>query len=93
MASYESRRQAADLYRDDRISRNDALRGGLSETECDKIDHPTTTRATYDVWCWSREDGGHWGIATRDVPENVARASVARSEAYGLAATYEPHKA
>ena len=38
MASYESRRQAAELYRDDRICRNDAIRGGLSEAECDEID-------------------------------------------------------
>ncbi|MHB1772046.1 MAG: hypothetical protein ACYCST_09935 [Acidimicrobiales bacterium] len=40
MASHESRRQAVELYRDDRICRNDAIRGGLSEAECDEIDHP-----------------------------------------------------
>jgi len=38
MASSESRQQAADLYRDDRIGRRDALRGGLSEHECEAIE-------------------------------------------------------
>ena len=93
MASYESRRQAAELYSEDRICRNDAIRGGLSEAECDEIDHPTRVRDTYDVWGWTREDGGSWQIVMSDVAENVARATVARSESYGLAATYEPHKA
>jgi len=38
MASTESRQQAADLYRDDRIGRRDALRGGLSGHECDEVE-------------------------------------------------------
>ncbi|MHB1599420.1 MAG: hypothetical protein ACYCXY_11175 [Acidimicrobiales bacterium] len=38
MASTESRRQAADLDRDDRIGRRDALRGGLGEAECEAIE-------------------------------------------------------
>ncbi len=94
MASHESRRQAAELYRDDRISRNDALRGGLTESECDKIDGRTTSRgASYDVWGWTREDGGSWQIVSRDVAENVARPTVAKYESCGLAGSYEPHKA
>ena len=93
MASYESRRQAAELYRDDRICRNDAIRGGLSEAECDEIDHPTTPRDTYYVWGWTREDGGTWQIVMSDVAENVARATVAKYESCGLAGSYEPHKA
>ena len=93
MASYESRRQATELYRYDRICRNDAIRGGLSEAECDEIDHPTTPRDTYDVWGWTREDGGTWQIVMSDVAENVARSTVAKYESLGLASSYEPHKA
>lgn len=37
MEGSERRQQAADLYRDDRIGRRDALRGGLSEYECEAV--------------------------------------------------------
>ena len=58
MASYESRRQAADLYRDDRICRDDAIRGGLSEAECDEIDHPVRSR---EASCGASVASGRYG--------------------------------
>ncbi len=42
MASTESRQQADELYRDDRIARRDALRGGLTERECEAIEGERT---------------------------------------------------